>query len=216
MNADAEYPPPNTLQFYWYEIKPAEDLGATRGQLNGAIRRLVDIEEQIALVQRQRDFAQRLCRATVIVEAYLHRAYELRERAVGLLGAVTGHRTLAEKCKKPSERTRCMQTLRSTHPTVADSVHRLLDELDKDVDLRNIHTHKQLLSIGLWARGGPFDVHDLLMESETWPIERQNQLMATLRSAFRQLVAQYRRRIRSVINAADEVIDAFDLSCPET
>jgi len=216
MGADAEYPPPNTLQFYWYEVKPSEELGAARGQLNGAIWRLVDIEEQIALVPRQRDLAKRLRRVTVIVEAYLSRAYELRERAIGLLGAVTGCQTLAKKCKKPSERARCMQKLRAKHPLVADSVDRLLGELDNDIDLRNTHTHRQLLTIGLWGPGGPYDVEDMLMESEEWPIDRRSQLMARLRSAFQQLVMEYQRRIRSLINGAQGILDSFDSSFPRT
>lgn len=215
MSTEANSPPAGMLQIYWYEIKPSEQWLSARGEFSGAIGRLVDLEEQLRDVMKQRDVAKRLRRLTLIVEGYLSRAYELRERAIGLLGTVTGHRALAKRCKKPSERTRCMQKLRAKHPLVAESVDRLLSELDSDIDLRNTHTHEQLLSIGFWVAGGPYDVEDILMEVETWTTEQRRETLAALRGATRGLVREYRKRVRAVIDAAHQVAEAAYETLPD-
>lgn len=208
MNSETFRPPPNTLQFYWYETPPSDQLGVARGQLSAAIGRLVDIEEQLTSVSRHRDMAGRLRRATIIVEAYLSRAYELRERAVDILAIVTGQPATAKRCKDPSKRAEGMESIRQTCPELADNIAKLLSVLDEDTALRNMQTHEQLLSVGLWLEDGPYDVEDLLIDCAAWTSTEQTKLIAVLRTAIRNLVGEYKRRARSVINAANLVAEA--------
>lgn len=205
---------PSALRFYWYEIKPSEALGSMWGQFVGAMHRLVDISEELSEVSKQRDVLRRLHSATRLIESYLHRAYELRERAVKLLGAITGRTKLASSAKKPAERSKAMNTLRARHSDLVDAISRLLILLDDDMLLRNMHTHEQFLSLGLWAPNGPYDPDDVLVELEHRPDEYRK-MIAFLRIEIRKLVGQYRKRIRSIVDAA-EVFAAVSKPAPKS
>lgn len=198
---------PSALQFY--EIRPDEAVGAAWGQFVGAIHRLIDIDEELVDALRQRDVGRRMHRTTRIIESYLHRAYELRERAVSLLGTVTGDATAARASKSPDKRTKALTKLRGAHAELVDRVDQLLCLLDQDMRLRNMHTHEQFLSLGLVAPNGPYDPDDVLTELEHRP-DAHRKMSSRLRVETRKLAAEYRARIISVREVALAVADIAD------
>src|SRR3989304_576619 len=142
---------PSALQFYWYEIRPNEVKGAAWGQFVDAIHRMLDIDEELSETLRQREIQKRLHRMTRIIESYLYRAYELRERMAHLLAVVGGDAAAAKVAKHPKKRATALGKLQGLHPALVERADRLLSLLDDDMLLRNMHTHEQFLSLGLDA-----------------------------------------------------------------
>jgi hypothetical protein len=205
---------PSALQWYWYEIKHDEVVGSAWGQFVAAIHRVLDIDEELADALRQRDVRRRIRRITRIIESYLHRAYELRERAIILLGTVSGDAAAAKASKKPSKRARALGKLSGTHAEIVERVDQLLRLLDEDMLLRNMHTHEQFLSLGFFAQNGPCDPEDILTELEDRP-DAYRATASLLRAETRKLADEYRARIISVRDVAftiAEVADAARLS----
>jgi hypothetical protein len=194
-------PVPSALQIYWYEMPQTAAPRARWGQFMGAIFRLVDLEDELIDASKQRDISKRLHRVIRIIESYLHRSYELRERAVNLLGAVTGEHAIMRSCKDPKKRAQSLGKLRGSYTDLVDNLDQMLGLLDNDMLLRNMHTHEQFLSIGLVAPNGPYDPDDILMQLENNPSEYR-WMVSLLRSEIRKLVSEYRLRIRDLRDAA--------------
>jgi hypothetical protein len=201
---------PSALQFYWYEFKPDEAIGIAWGQFVGAIHRLLDIDEELAAALRHLDVRRRMHRTTRIIESYLHRAYELRERTVSLLGAVSGNATAAKASKNPDKRAKALGKLRGAHPELVDSIDQLLRSLDQDMLLRNMHTHEQFLSLGLVAPNGHFDPDDVLTDLEHRP-DDYRAISSLLRKETKRLADEYRTRIRSIRDAAFAIAKIADV-----
>jgi hypothetical protein len=200
---------PSELQFYWYEIKPNEVKGAAWGQFVGAIYRLFDIDEELTDALRQRDIRKRLRRVTRIIESYLHRAYELRERMVNLLGVVSGDAAATKATKDPQKRANALSKIQGSHCALAEGVDRLMGMLDDDMLLRNMHTHERFLSLGLMAFNGPYDPDDVLTDLEHRPDEYRA-MSSLLRRETKKLADEYRTRIRSVRDAAFALAEIAD------
>ncbi|MHB1158461.1 MAG: hypothetical protein ACYC26_16680 [Phycisphaerales bacterium] len=201
----------SALQFYWYEIKPNEVMRATWGQFVGAIHRILDIDEELSDALRQREIRKRMHRMTRIIESYLHRAYELRERMVNLLALVSGDTAAASASKNPKKRERALGKLRGSHPELVAGVSRLLILLDADMLLRNMHTHECFLSLGLVASNGPYDPDDVLTDLEHRPDDHRA-MTSLLRTETRRLADEYRARIRSVRDAAFAIMETADMA----
>ena len=200
---------PSKLQFYWYEIKPIEAKGDAWGQFVGSIHRLRDIDEELTDALRQRDIQKRLRRLTRITESYLYRAYELRERVVNLLEVVSGDEKLAKATKNPKKRANALKKIQGSHGAICEGVDRLMDMLDDDMLLRNMHTHERFLSLGLMAYDGPYDPDDVLTDLEHQP-DKYRAMTSLLRKETRKLADEYRTRIRSVRDAAFALAEIAD------
>jgi hypothetical protein len=84
------------LQFYWYEIKPDEQLGARWAQVVGAIHRLRFVCDELvenSTEPMESELEKVLERLAYNAENYLVRAYELRERVVSLIVMLSGAST---------------------------------------------------------------------------------------------------------------------------
>lgn len=202
---------PSALQFYWYEIKPNEVMQAAWGQFVGAIHRMIDIDDELSDALRQREIRKRMHRMTRIIEGYLHRAYELRERMVNLLALVSGDAAAAGASKNPQKRAKALSKIRGSHAPLVDGASRLLSLLDDDMLLRNMHTHEQFLSLGLVAYNGPYDPDDVLTDLEHRP-DDYRAMSSLLRRETRRLADEYRARIRNVRDAALAVAETSDIA----
>ncbi len=229
---------PSKLQFYWCEIesnvvkvvpwgqfegsiyrlrkiRPQRDIrpndvkGAAWGQFVGSIHRLRDIDEELTDALRKRDIRKRLHRVTRIIESYLYRAYELRERVVNLLAVVSGDAAAAKATKHPPSRAKALSKIQRSHLAFCEGVDRLMNMLQDDMDLRNEHTHGHFLSLGLMVGNGPYDPEDVLTELESQPDEYRA-MTALLRKETKRLADEYRTRIRSVRDAAFALAEIAD------
>lgn len=191
----------SALQFYWHDFQPKKTKADALGQFLGAIRRMIDMDEDLSDALRLRDVQRRLRRVTRITESYLYRAYELRERVVSLLEAVSGDAASAKATKNPKKRANALKKIQGSHRALCGRVDLLMSVLDDDMLLRNMHTHEQFLSLGLFACNGPYDPDDVLMELESKPDEYRS-MISLLRKETKKLADEYRARICSVRKAA--------------
>jgi hypothetical protein len=75
------------LQLHWIETGPGEEAGVAWGQLAGSINRLVLIADLLESVKSEPKVDQGRNLLELYIESYLLRAYEVRERALGLLAS---------------------------------------------------------------------------------------------------------------------------------
>jgi hypothetical protein len=79
-----------SLQFYWYEIKPDEQLGAGWAQVVGVMHRLRFVCDELTESATEPEIEKALERLAYNAENYLVRVYELRERVVSLIATLSG------------------------------------------------------------------------------------------------------------------------------
>ena len=75
MAARSEHTP--TLEFYWYEPRPGEELANRWGQLAGSIHRLHQVADELESVIGEREVKLALTRLSYHVENYLNHVFEL-------------------------------------------------------------------------------------------------------------------------------------------
>ena len=199
-----------SLQFYWYEIRPSEELGKRRGQLAGAMHRLGFVCGELASVLDATDINEMLDRLQYHAENYLIRAYELRERAVFLVAGLCGDKSLAKFLKDPRRRVEALAQVSAKSPSFVEPLDRLLMALDHDVELRNFHTHNTFLSLGLWTGDDIYDPQDALLDLENRPDERE-ELESFLRDEAKLLVTEYAEKGRKLIEATMCLLKVADL-----
>lgn len=197
------------LEFYWYEIEKEDEPGARWGQLAGGLHRLVDIRDDLGSVTRDRDIERCLHRLVIYVESFFARSYELRERAVALLAGMTGMREESGKLKSPAKRSSAESRLAQVEPRLAKSVAELVAALDQDTDLRNRHTHKQFLGLGLVTETGLYDPSDALLDLSRMPAARKR-LVARLRQGAKGLAARYEQKITDLVRLTETVLRISD------
>jgi hypothetical protein len=123
------------LQFYWYETKIDEEAGTWWGQLAGGMHRLVTVREELEALRTQRNVERAMRRLESHVESYLVRAYELRERALGLLASYTHQAKDVEKLRHPKQRPNALSRLTSVDQVLTAAVEHLLSLLDNTISL---------------------------------------------------------------------------------
>ncbi len=188
------------LEFYWWETKPGEERGTWWGQLAGGAHRLYVLVEALDSTCQERNIERALTHLVYHVENYLIRAYELRERLLGLLAIVTGQQETVQKLKRPKGRAAALATLRSKPARGLREAERILNLLDDDVHMRNMHTHRQYLSLGLYTGDDIFDPGDALLELENRPKERE-EFEEFLRGAIDRMARDYRDRLTTLAQA---------------
>jgi hypothetical protein len=201
-------------QFYWYEIKPDEQLGARWAQVIGAIHRLRFICDELMESATEPEIEKALERLTYNAENYLIRAYELQEQVVSLIATLSGASSrgtqqIAGDLKSAEKRQPAIANVRNILPKVAGPLARLLAALDDDIKLRNFHPHNTFLQIGLWTGNDIYDPADALVDLQSQPKDRKR-LEALLRKGAKRLTREYERKADCVIRSAMALVKSAD------
>jgi hypothetical protein len=88
-----------------------------------------------------------------------------------LIGGLCGDEKLV-KSLKGDRRGEALDKIGSILPAFVEPIDRLLKALDSDIELRNLSTHEQFLSFGLWIGGTLLDPQDVLLHYGDTPDER--------------------------------------------
>jgi hypothetical protein len=203
-----------SLQFYWYESKPDEQLGSLWAQVIGATDRLRFVCDELMESVTEPEIEKALERLAYDAENYLIRAYELRERVVSLIATLSGTSSrgaqqMAGDLKSADKRQPAIANVRKTLPTVAGPLARLLAALDDDIKLRNFHTHDTFLQIGLWTGNDIYDPADVLLDLQSQPKARKR-LETLLRKGAKRLAREYKRKADRVIRSAMALVKSAD------
>jgi hypothetical protein len=197
----------NRLTLYWYELTPGHEHRASWGQLVGSVHRLHEVREELRRATRLRDVRAQLRRLTLTIEAYLYRAFELRERSIRLLVLMTGK--AAEQVRHPNQRAQVFSRLLPTAPVLVKRIKRLFNLLDSDVLLRNMHTHEQFLCLGIYTGNNVYDPDDALNDVEH-DSKAFDSLAQIPKTESRHIAKEYSLKIRRIANAALRVAEAAD------
>jgi hypothetical protein len=203
-----------SLQFYWYEIKPDEQLGARWAQVIGATHRLRFVCDELTESATESEIEKALERLVYNTENYLVRAYELRERVVSLIATLSGASSggaqqIARDLKSAEKRKSAIANVHKILPGVASPLERLLAALDDDIKLRNFHTHDTFLQIGLWTGNDIYDPADALLDLQSQP-KAKKRLEALLRKGAKHLAREYERKADRVIRLAMALVKSAD------
>jgi len=208
MSNDVDSPTAESgLLFYWYEIRPDEEASTWWGQLAGGMHRLITVREELEALRTQRNVEKAMRRLESHVESYLVRAYELRERALGLLASQTQQAKAVERLRHPKQRNDALSSLKLTAPELTTAVGHLLSLLDDDIGLRNLHTHQFYLNLGLFTGSDIFDPYDALLDLSDHPASRR-QLEVRLRREVKKTAQHYVGKVEALLEAVDSVLEA--------
>jgi hypothetical protein len=189
---------PFSLELYYTEIKPGEEVGYQWGQLSGSFHRLHFVAEEFESASRERDVDLALSRLMYTVENYLPRVYELRERLLALLKAISGCNNKAiGRLKNPTIRKAAAKSLEEASDRPIKIPVRLLDSLDEDIELRTQQTHKNFLDFGLYTGDDIYNPQDALLDLNRKPKDRQL-LENLLRKEIQRHVKEYTQKIYAI------------------
>lgn len=194
------------LQFYWDETKPSEKLRKRWGQLAGAMHRLRYVSDELGAVTGCSDINDLLERLQYHAENYLIRAYELRERVVGLAASICAESKVAGKLKSKEKRKEALQKIGATAPSLVEPLERLLSAIEHDIELRTPHTHHTFLALGLWTGSDIYDPQDALIDLQGKPDEHA-WLEDFLKKEAKRLAEEYHGKATEVINATMALLD---------
>jgi len=195
---EPQKPAQGALQFYWYKTDPNEEVGRYWGQLVGSTHRLRFAMGELESVCEEEDINLALMRLAYHIENYLVRVYELRERTLSLISAVTGDKKTVTKLRHPAQRCETLTALQETAGRFVQPLEHLLTLLDEDISLRNFHTHDTFLQLGLWTNNDIYDPQEALLDLEPYP-ESRRQLEEVLWSEIHSLVERYLSKVDIVI-----------------
>lgn len=188
---------PPGLQLYWYETKEGEEASTWWGQLAGSTHRMQVVSDELDTTCNECDISVALTRLEYHVENYFIRAYELRERVLGLFSELTGQKKAVDELRHPARRQDALASLQPSASPLIESVTQILGFLDDDVGLRNVHTHRTFLSFGLSTGYDIYDPHDALLDFERDPDARRR-LEKQLHDEVKQVAAQYMDKVRAL------------------
>jgi hypothetical protein len=198
------------LEFYWYEAKEGEEISDRCGQLTGSIHRLHRVTDELDSVVEENDIERGLTRLAYHVENYLNHVFELRDRALGFVSAITGQPKAVEQLKNPKRRAVAIKRLNGLNAAQSRAISRLFACLQADIELRNRNTHETYLALGLYTGDDVKDPHDVPLDVEGWrPVDR-TRLESTLRREMERVVARYRGKIRTVVSLTMTLLQHTD------
>jgi hypothetical protein len=138
------------------------------------------------------------------------RAFEVRERALNLLASQTsGSKKDVQRLRHPKQRGDALFRLRSVEPELTIGVECLLLLLDEDVGLRNIHTHKFYLSLGLNTGSDIFDPCDALLDFSNDGVSHAK-FKTLLRSEVRRMAERYIKKAEELHKAIEKLLKVAD------
>src|SRR2546427_6610217 len=177
------------LGFFWDDPRPGEEGPVLRGRLFGGMRRLATVREELQSAGDVRDIERCLLRLEHGVESYLVRAYELRDRALGLLASRVSSERRVKDLRHPARRQAAEAILRREAPALTEAVVALVAFLDEDVNLRNRLTHNQYLILGQDTGRKLVLPYDELAQLEQQPAQRRR-FVSRLRRDVRRMTAR--------------------------
>jgi len=189
------------LEFFWEEVESDEKAGHLWGQLAGSLYRLKTISEELdalAASDDMMDISLGLSRLAYHVENYFSRLYELRERALGLLAEITKNKAATQKLRHPDQRQEAAAILEQVAPMPTRVLMALLDLINDDIGLRNIHTHDTFLSLGVYTGDDVFDPQDVLVGLQRHP-DALARLTALLRREMKRMATFYSGKVDKVV-----------------
>jgi hypothetical protein len=188
---------PPGLQLYWYEIKDGEEASTWWGQLAGSTHRMQVVVDGLDSTCNESDISVALTRLEYHVENYFIRAYELRERVLGLLSELTGQKKTVDELRHPARRQDAFASLQPSASPLIESVTQILSFLDDDIGLRNMHTHRTFLSLGLSTGYDVYDPHDALLDLER-DHEARRRFEELLHNEVKRVAEQYMDKVKAL------------------
>lgn len=199
------------FRLVWYdEITSASDLQRALGEMIGTTHMLAFIRDSLDDLANLDDLDHAIQQAELLVESYHQRLYFLRERAQGVVRALTGVKGLVQK--DPTKRERAFAYVARTAPLTGERVRALLDLVCSDVEARNLHTHRIYhhleFHVGLNLGSDGYDARDVLVEIEG--TDQADKIHASMREALQRLGDEYREKIWAVITATIDLAKAVE------
>jgi hypothetical protein len=152
------------LQFVWWETNVGEEAETWWRQLAGSTHRLRIVADQLEMLASKRNIDLALTELAYYLENYFVRIYELRERALGLLIAVTHDTASVRALKSQKGRQKALIALHKQVPMPMTPLEDLLQLLDEEINIRNTHTHEQFLNVVLDTGYDIFNPQDALID----------------------------------------------------
>ena len=143
------------------------------------------------------------------LENYLVRIYELQERAVGFLTAVTHDTENVRALKSHKKRREAFLVLHKQVPTLVDPLLVLLHLLDEEIKIRHGHTHEQFLNLVLDTGYDIYDPQDALLDLQNNE-HAHKRLERFLRKEMRRLAQVYGDKVRVIYETAWSYLKAAD------
>ena len=197
------------LQFVWWQTRPEDEAGTWWGQLAGSTHRLRVVADQLELLERDPNIEAALMQLGYHLENYFMRIYELRERVLGYLMAITKDSERVRALKNKQARQAVLTVLRERVPKTIEPLQQLLKLLDEEIKIRNTHTHKQFLNIVLDTGQDIFDPRDALVDLENDP-SAWSQLEEFLRMEIRRLSELYAEKVRAIYEVTWRFLDVAE------
>lgn len=194
------------FQLAWYELPGGPQ---PRFELCACIGMLCDVRECLSDAASHVDLQRGITLAVVLVEAYHQRLYFLRERAVGAMSRLTGVDRKEFKNAKAHRRAAAAEDARTVAPRSAAAYQDLMAKLGPDVELRNRHTHEQLVGFELAFNGDGWDPIELIAETTDPALAAA--LQHTCRRALARLADEYAEQAQVIIDATSRLVDALEL-----
>lgn len=160
-----------------------------------------------ALIQREIEDVVSLCH--LHYENLLFRIYALRERAWDALAALTAIPRRSTSYDK--FRNDVLSSVQATYPDLVRAFHGILSQIDSDVKLRNVATHKTILMLGL-TRNDSQDIweFDSVLSTFDPDSEESRRLQKSVRKSLRAFVTEEKQHIRDIHDLALEFAKQCD------
>ena len=188
---------PMKLEFAWIEMNPSEKADYQWGQLMGSTHRLEFVADEIERAYDEKGITLALNRLEYHAENYLIRVFELRERLLCFLKAITGREDDVGRLRKPEMRSEAVKSLQVNSAKPIKVPVRLLELLDDDIRVRGKHTHKSFLELCLYTGDDLRNPHDTLLDLQGKPEERKR-LEDLLRKEILRHMKEYREKIDTI------------------
>ncbi|GAJ15522.1 unnamed protein product [marine sediment metagenome] len=188
---------PWTLEFAWIETKPGEKAGYQWGQLAGSTHRLQFVADEIERAYEEKDIEYALNRFAYNAENYLNRVFELRERLLCFLKAITGCEDDVGRLRKPAMRSNAVKSIETNSAKPIKVPIGLLELLNDDVKLRGQHTHKNFLDLYIYTGDNLFYPHDVLLDLKRKPQDKKL-LEDFLWKEIRRHLEEYSEKIEKI------------------
>jgi hypothetical protein len=197
------------LQFVYWETNAGEEAGTWWGQLAGSTHRLRVVADQLETLASKRNIDLALTELAYHLENYFVRIYELRERALGFLIAVTKDSKNVKALKSHDGRQKAIIILQEHVPTLLPPLEALLMLLDEEINIRNTHTHEQFLNVVLDTGYDIFDPQDALLDLQKNATARKR-LERFLRKEMRRIAQVYGDKVRAINETTWNFLQAAD------
>lgn len=207
-----------TITIYWYDPdhtkkNPKDWAFACRGELSALMNEFALIRDSLYSTSRKRDLQERVRLCRYHHENYLLRTYSLRERVWDILAILT--KEVRKSTGTKSFRNQVLAVLQKDFPQVTTAFDKLMALVERDIESRNIATHRTFLLLGLLWGGQVFDVDDLVIQID--PSEPKDaEILRLVRDAFRRYTREQCAHIQEIIEAimdfavvCDDPIDAL-------